>query len=326
MPWNTRLKSIVGGAQYYAKNYIENNQNTLYLKKFNVMNGLISVGSHQYMTNVSGAATEAAGTAKAYGSHSAVTFYIPVYKDMPADNCPMPTDGNSNNFLSSLSVEGCSLTPTFNASTTEYETVVPRNATSVNVSAVASDSGAKISGAGKVSLAEDVTTIKITVTATNGEVKTYTITVAKEAAIEVSGMESDVYRVGTSNIKSVPLTTDVNTFKENIKIPTDYTLKIVNSAGEEVSSGYVGTGMNAILFDKDSKEVDNKYVVVKGDVNGDGKVTSVDPLMIKRHIIGSYTLTGPYLEAADINGDGKITSVDALMLKRHIIGTYTITN
>jgi hypothetical protein len=245
---------------------------------------------------------------------------------MPADNCPMPTDGNSDNFLSSLSVEGYSLTPTFNASTTEYEIVVPNATTSVNVSAIASDSGAKISGTGKVSLSEDATTIEIKVTATNSEVRTYTITVAKEPAIEVDGMESDTYRVGASNIKLVPLTTDVNTFKENIKIPTGYTLKIVNSAGEEFSSGYVGTGMKVTLYDKDSKAVDSKYVVVKGDVNGDGKVTSVDPLMIKRHIIGSYTLTGPYLEAADINGDGKITSADALMVKRHIIGTYTITN
>ena len=36
--WNTRVKSIIEGASFYAKSYINNNQNTQYLKKFNVMN------------------------------------------------------------------------------------------------------------------------------------------------------------------------------------------------------------------------------------------------------------------------------------------------
>ena len=38
------------------------------------------------------------------------------------------------------------------------------------------------------------------------------------------------------------------------------------------------------------------------------------------------TLQGAYFSGSDINGDGKITSVDALFLSRHVIGTYTITN
>ena len=52
--WTTRVKSIIEGAAYYAKEYINNNQNTQYLKKFNMMNGLSSVATHQYMTNVKG--------------------------------------------------------------------------------------------------------------------------------------------------------------------------------------------------------------------------------------------------------------------------------
>ena len=89
-PWNTRIKSIIGGALHYASNYINNNQNTLYLKKFNVMNGLSSVATHQYMTNVAGASQEASNLADGYGSSSAITFYIPVYKNMPAAACAVP--------------------------------------------------------------------------------------------------------------------------------------------------------------------------------------------------------------------------------------------
>ena len=54
-PWDSRYKSIAGGADFYSQNYVKNNKYTLYLKKFNVMNGLSSVGTGQYMTNVQGA-------------------------------------------------------------------------------------------------------------------------------------------------------------------------------------------------------------------------------------------------------------------------------
>ena len=61
---------------------------------------------------------------------------------------------------------------------------------------------------------------------------------------------------------------------------------------------------------------------VKGDINGDGKLTSVDYAMLKRYILGTYTLTKEQLERADITGDGHITSKDYAMLKRIILGTY----
>jgi len=100
---------------------------------------------------------------------------------------------------------------------------------------------------------------------------------------------------------------------------------VTNSSGKEVTSGNVGTGMNVVLY-KGGSAVKSIPVVIKGDVNGDGKLTSVDALMAKRHIIETYKISGVYFSASDINGDGKLTSVDALYMKRHIIGTYQIKN
>ena len=57
--WNTRVKSIKEGALWFARNFVNQNQYTLYLKKFNVMSGLSAVGTGQYMTNVRGARSEA---------------------------------------------------------------------------------------------------------------------------------------------------------------------------------------------------------------------------------------------------------------------------
>lgn len=92
-PWNTRYKSIVGGAQFYASQYVQQNKNTLYFKKFNVMNGQSSVGTGQYMTNVQGAESEAAALRNGYADSldEPMTFIIPVYNNMPKNACPMPT-------------------------------------------------------------------------------------------------------------------------------------------------------------------------------------------------------------------------------------------
>lgn len=92
-PWDSVKKSILGGAEFYGLNYVRNNQNTLYFKKWNVMNGEANVGQGQYMTNVQGAESEAAALRNGYISvlDSPMTFLIPVYNDMPAAACTVPT-------------------------------------------------------------------------------------------------------------------------------------------------------------------------------------------------------------------------------------------
>ena len=91
-PWDSPYKAIVGGAEFYNENYISDNQNTYYTKKFNVMNGSDSIGSHEYMTNVSGAVDEGRLVRKAYEDQGdlPVTFEIPVYEDMPEKKCQLP--------------------------------------------------------------------------------------------------------------------------------------------------------------------------------------------------------------------------------------------
>lgn len=51
-----------------------------------------------------------------------------------------------------------------------------------------------------------------------------------------------------------------------------------------------------------------KPPVIKGDVDGDGKVTASDARLILRDSVGLENLD---LERADVDGDGKITSTDA---------------
>lgn len=325
-PWNSRIKSIIGGAIFYAEEYINNNQDTQYLKKFNVMNGLNSVATHQYMTNVKGAAQEAADLKSGYTSiiDSPLTFYIPVYNNMPDVTCAQPGSGNNDYFLKSLAVAGYQLTPTFDMYRTDYELLVPATTSHISIDAAARDSGAKVTGGGKVALTGDVTKVTIVVTASSGATKKYNITIAKQAQPQ-GGLESSKYQIG-EYVTGVDFDTTVRTFKNNISVPAGHILKVTNVAGKEITDGNVATGMNVVLYDENNKAIKNINIVIRGDVNGDGKITSVDPLMTKRYIIKTYDLKGAYFAASDINQDGKVTSVDALYMKRHIIKTYEIKN
>ena len=51
-----------------------------------------------------------------------------------------------------------------------------------------------------------------------------------------------------------------------------------------------------------------------GDVNGDGKVSTADALIVLYAANGLYTLTDQQKTSADVNKDGKVSTADALML------------
>lgn len=92
-PWTDQYRSIVGGSLYIGSKYINVGQNTVYLEKFNVT--ATSRYTHQYMTNVEAAASEAAKIKKAYEESgllekTPLVFSIPVYKNMPAEPCAAP--------------------------------------------------------------------------------------------------------------------------------------------------------------------------------------------------------------------------------------------
>jgi len=56
-----------------------------------------------------------------------------------------------------------------------------------------------------------------------------------------------------------------------------------------------------------------------GDVNADGKIDSVDVILILRGLIGLETLTPEQQSRADVNGDKSIDSRDATLILRRII-------
>lgn len=59
---------------------------------------------------------------------------------------------------------------------------------------------------------------------------------------------------------------------------------------------------------------------VKGDVNGDNKVTSTDSSILTRHVLGVSILSGNYFNLGDYNNDGRINSTDISLVERIVLG------
>lgn len=92
--WNTRVKSLEGGAAVVANQYVKRGQDTLYLQKFDVDASDKTLYSHQYMQNIAAPYSEALSTYKAYDNAGLLdtpfVFKIPVYTGMPKGRCNKP--------------------------------------------------------------------------------------------------------------------------------------------------------------------------------------------------------------------------------------------
>lgn len=338
-PWNTRMKSVIGGAIYIGSRYINRGQDTIYYEKFD----MVTPYTHQYMTNVLAPRSESVTASNAYSTatkqNTALVFKIPVYKNMPSSVCELPTgDGSPNNALSSLEVEGYSITPTFSMFTTEYDLIVEHSVSSVEILADAADSSADVSGTGSHALNVGANTINITVISQSGVEKTYTIRIVRKAgsssggdsgnnsgnnsggASEKGGFTSDFLTDNASGIISrVGVGSAASDVLNHISFTGGAYGKIYDSKGSE-KDGIVGTGDKFIAYDASDNVIGSYTFVIYGDVNGDGQITSMDLLYVKRHILQTKELDGVYLVAADANrGNDGITSIDLLYIKRHIL-------
>ena len=96
-------------------------------------------------------------------------------------------------------------------------------------------------------------------------------------------------------------------------------ITITDSAGAAMQEGdRIGTGCVV-----DTGTI-TYAVVILGDVDGNGRITAVDYIMLKRAYLGTYILSEANLAAACIGGASFPTAQDYLKLRRHILGSYNI--
>ncbi len=323
-PWTTLQTAIQGGAKVISSTYIGKGQDTVYYQKFNTSSySAYSPYSHEYMTNIRGAAGEASIAYNGYNSmellnDTAFTFVIPIYNNLE-ELYELPPTGNPNNHLKELKIND-TLVDGFEHDNFEYSYRVSALTNSINISAVPLNSKATISNVGQIQLPNEENIIEVVVTAENGKKQTSTITVTKSKATGVSVDEV---------INSLTIPKADNSFILSV----GFKLETINAEIQNINGGvlaYRGDDTSGVLKTgdilnitngEDSKEI---TVIIKGDATGDGKIDIKDLLRVQKGILKLADLSGPYLKASDVNQDNDLTILDLLRVQKHILGYLTI--
>lgn len=132
--------------------------------------------------------------------------------------------------------------------------------------------------------------------------------------------------VNQSEISGLDTTNNtVGNLKE--KIESSYRIQIYDFTGQKLADvDLVGTGSKVRLVNENDIIKMEYEVIVYGDVNGDGRINSIDLLVLQRHILEIEKLQGVFLKAGNINKNGKNpSSLDSLLIQRHILRLQVIT-
>lgn len=152
----------------------------------------------------------------------------------------------------------------------------------------------------------------ITIPETNGQGKTQAEVLAMMQVVSV-----DNYLTGFA------VGSDISTEIAKVR-SLDPSVYIVakNPAGTEIAGGTVATGMTITITTNGSTV--NYSIVVRGDLNGDGKMSALDYVKIRNYLDGASSLSGAYLKSADTSGDGNVTALDYVKVRNHLDGKSAI--
>lgn len=92
--------------------------------------------------------------------------------------------------------------------------------------------------------------------------------------------------------------------------------------GTQVTNGTLATGMQLTITTNGSTV--NYTIVIRGDVNGDGKLSAVDYVKVRNYLDGASSLSGAYLKSADTSGEGNVSALDYVKLRNHLDGKSAI--
>ena len=109
-----------------------------------------------------------------------------------------PKVKSSNNFLSSITIDGLNLNETFDKEKLEYTLNIPAETETIKINAQTADSNSKVTGTGEVKVSTGLNTFEIIVTAENGSKRTYVIKATLEELapiiVKIDNLEYTVIR------------------------------------------------------------------------------------------------------------------------------------
>jgi hypothetical protein len=103
------------------------------------------------------------------------------------------------------------------------------------------------------------------------------------------------------------------------KVKGGYRISYKTAKGTTVT-GFIKAANNAFL------PINYSEYVTHGDVDGNNEIDSYDYIRVKRSIVNFDALNDTEKIVADINDDLVVNQFDYLLIKRHVMKTYTITD
>ncbi len=105
---------------------------------------------------------------------------------------------------------------------------------------------------------------------------------------------------------------------DDFELVSEYDDSVISFDGEKITAVAPGYA-RLVLRSKYSAFTHTVLVTVggapiKGDINADGKINSIDALLVLKSSVESIQLNDAERAAADVNGDGKVNSIDALII------------
>lgn len=203
--------------------------------------------------------------------------------------------------------------------------ILPSNATNKSYT-ITSDNEKIVKVDGKSLVGVQIGKANITFETTNGKKATVVVEVTKKEEVKYT-IDTEKLTITDDNyISKINAGSKLNSITDNITVSSG--LKIISkdiNGNELTNDNVIGTGTTISIMEND-KSLAKYTVVIRGDVNGDGKITSSDYVNIKNNIMGTISLSDVKKLGADVNKDGKVTSSDYVLIKNHIMGYSTITN
>lgn len=213
-----------------------------------------------------------------------------------------PKQYSSNNYLSSLNIEGYSLDKDFDKEVLEYNVELPNGTEKINISAKTENGNAKVTGIGEVSVTEGNNKIELKVTAENGNVRIYIINAL------VKELDPILVKVGNKEYNVVR--------KEGVLEPLEgYEKSSVTIGEEEVLSYYnETTKYNLVILKDDSGNANyyvygnNKYTLYK-EYNFSGvRLQLLDSKKPTNTIESEFTINDEKIKAYQLNINKKNTT------------------
>ena len=325
-------KAIIGGTNFLKTRYIAQNQDTNYFQKWNVSkNRLINEYYYQYMTDIAGASGISKKIYSMYKSNNILnhnfTFLIPVFNNMPSTASGLPDKRNPNNWLKTLNINN-QLVSGFESDKVEYN-LTYNNIKQINISGLTVSSKARIEGLGIVNLNNGLNVVNIRIIAENGSIKDYKLNITANISSTNPSVPNPPSTENLSNlltksnyafnngnyITNIGINKNVESFKR--EFDSKITVIVKNSDNSIKNTGFIGTN-DIITFRHNSEEISYRAVIY-GDINGDGKINTLDLLIVQKQILNLRSLSTFEYIAADVSRDRVVNTLDLLKVQKDIL-------